>query len=388
MLRSEESSFVLGANFPWVDCGWDFGPPPPGWKRDPEDRFARVETDLRELRALGIKVVRFWVLAGGVNYPVGQRIEEICTNVTSLLGRTVAYRLRDGAKLPVLPEGFLRDFASLCEACLRAGVQLLPSLLSFEWFDHAQGPSRGRAPLVFSGGGDDAQVARFLDVTLSPLLEVSRSYRATIYAWEVLNEPDWVVQGGPFHPCVKKTVTARDMNAFLRAALKRVVDAGFTATIGFKAAAPRWLAPDLRMTLEAAQQQGAYLHQLHHYPNLIGERRLMAADASPIGNVFVGEFPTSDIKTITNARWLDQGLAEDDPDHYLERRLSLILAQGYRGAFLWATEPAWIKERRLARGGPYEGDSRVRWTCRQRAQVRRFAESLAREKEPLLVAAR
>src|SRR5690606_17836726 len=233
--------------------------------------------------------------------------------------------------------------------------------------DRYRAPSRGRAPLVFGPrGGEGAQVERFLRATLAPLLDVSQSRRDAIYAWEVINEPDWVVRGGPLNPTVKKTVSARDMNGLLRAAVERTIEAGFTATIGFKQTGPRWLFPELRAFLDGAARRGEYMHPLHHYPNVMFQRRLPPASASPRGNVFVGEFPTSNVQSLTNGCWADAGLAENDPERYLERRLALIRAQGYRGAFLWSTEPAWLKERRLARGGEYEADSRVRFGDSQR----------------------
>jgi hypothetical protein len=380
--NSAPTPFVVGANFPWIDCGWDFGEPPPGWQRSPARDFGQVERDLSQLRALGITVVRWFLLAGGVNYPVGQRIDSIASPVTNLLGKQVAWELREGKVLPPLSEAFLRDFSSLCRACGNAGLTLLPSFLSFEWFDHAEAQSRGRRSLVMGRAGEHYQLAieRFLDATLTPLLASAQDQRAHIFAWECINEPDWVVRGGPLNIEVKKTVEPWEMDAFIFLATRRIIQAGYRATVGFKQANPSWVQPYLWTYLRSAAARGEYLHQLHHYPTLISDRRLAPAESSDIQAVCVGEFPTSDEQApLHNYAWADPGLREHDPGEYLFRRLMHIKEQGYAGAFLWDTEPEWIKARRVKNGGELEPDPRVRWTTRQREQVLRFTQSLPSE---------
>ena len=64
---------LVGINHPWVKCGHDFGPRPPAWGGDRAERdFGEIERELSAWRELGVRVSRFWVLGGGVNYPVGQ----------------------------------------------------------------------------------------------------------------------------------------------------------------------------------------------------------------------------------------------------------------------------------------------------------------------------
>jgi hypothetical protein len=371
-------TFLVGANFPWIDCGWDFGPPPPGWRRDPPRDWARLEQDLRELRALGIRVVRWWVLAGGVNYPAGRSIADIATE-RGLLRKQ--WQLRPGVALPALGDAFVADFSRLLAACAAAGVQLVPSLVSFEWFAAERGGSRGRANLVF---GVDERLSRvrehvdaFLEATLAPLLAASGARRSAIFAWETVNEPDWVVHGGPLLSPILKSVESWEMNTLIQQATERIVRAGFVATTGFKRVEPGWVAADLWATLRRTAEQGAYVHQLHHYP-VLGSTRLAPASSSPIQPVVVGELPTAmgRFGTPANQRWGNPELAESErrEDEYLLGRLRLIRALGYAGAWLWSTEPAWLKERRGQRGGEREPDPRVRWTYSQRAQVRRLGE--------------
>jgi hypothetical protein len=167
------------------------------------------------------------------------------------------------------------------------------------------------------------------------------------------------------------------MGAYLFLASQRIMHAGFTATVGFKQARPSWLQPYLWDFFHGASARGQYLHQLHHYPTLFTERRLSPATQGPLGKVLVGEFPSSDERApFSNYSWADAGLSERDPARYLERRLAFMAEQGYLGAFLWASEPEWIKARRVQNGGLFEPDPRVRWTHRQREQVQRFTRTL------------
>jgi hypothetical protein len=351
--------FTVGANFPWVNCGWDFGAPPAGWRRDPARSWAWVEEQLRALRALGVRVVRFWVLAGGVNYPVGRDIADIAER-RGLVRRH--WRLRPGALLPALGSAFTDDFAKLLAACRAAEVKLVPSLVSFEWFAAERAGSRGRRELVF---GDGANLWRaidaFLAATLEPLLAAAQPYRDAVFAFETVNEPDWVVHGGPLLSPVLKSVEANEMNGFIRRATERIASAGFVATTGFKALAAPWVRDDTWEVLRRQAERGAYVHQLHHYP-VLGSTVLGPASSSPLQPVVVGEFPTAPGRfgTPANQRWgnAEVRASERDPGRYLEGRLALIRSLGYAGAWLW---------------NAYHPDPRSLWSAQQRQQVERFS---------------
>ena len=64
---SSSNPFTLGVNYPWVNCGRDFGVG--------RHNFSEVEREFAQLHTLGITVARFWILAGGVNYPVDEEIQ-------------------------------------------------------------------------------------------------------------------------------------------------------------------------------------------------------------------------------------------------------------------------------------------------------------------------
>ena len=101
-MATESPAFQLGLNHPWVTCGHDFGPRPPAWSGAPGTDWGEVERQLAEARAAGVRVSRWWILAGGVNYPVGAPPDEAFAFDGLRFHRRLA--------LPALPDAFLADF--------------------------------------------------------------------------------------------------------------------------------------------------------------------------------------------------------------------------------------------------------------------------------------
>lgn len=394
----------LGINLPWIDCGHDFGRRPPEWGHGirPQRGFRSLGARMAAWREeMGIEVLRIWLLAGGVNYPVGERAQDYfgLTQMRSedaflsglpapLRRRLVAagwepgtgtpptcLRLGD-AELPPLSDDFLEDFEALLVACKEAGTKLMPALLSFEFFhpiEHqAKGVlSRGRTALVFGDDGRDvSQIERFLDATLDPILDVADSHPNAIEAVEVINEPDWSTEGGPLHArmdgrrlhVMPKTVLASMMSEFLERAVRRIVARGHRASVGFKQAKPSWLSVSCRQLLQSLGREGRYVHQVHHYPSLY-EPGLLAPHASlPIQPCIVGEMPTIMGRALgLHIAWWRERLRDigraSDPDEHLLRRLQIVEELGYPMALLWSAQST---------------DVATDWSVRVQSQVARY----------------
>lgn len=353
-------SFVLGANYPWLRCGHDFGPRPPAWAGAGPTDWAQVRRDFEALSDLGLSVVRFWLLAGGVNYPVGRNPFAIAARVPFVdrLSRRSpwhdAERLEPRAEPPPLPSAFLDDFARLLTICRETGVRLLPSLLSFELFfplvAQPGGPvSGGRSAFVL---GNNQSL--FFDRVLEPLLDLGVAHQDALFAFEVMNEPDWPVLGlderGP-------TTPALALSRFLADGATRIARRGLLGTIGFCHAHPTWLTAEASATLTQLATEGAYLHQRHFYPREDLGMRLAQADASITSPCLLGELPSAQ-----SGRWADPELwsTESDPERYLEARIALAQERGYAGALIW---------------GCRSEDPHSRWDARVRAQLRRAARN-------------
>ncbi len=322
----------LGVNFPWVTCGHDFGPRPPAWAGAAPTDWARVEVELTSLAAIGITSVRWWLLGGGVNFPCG--IEPSAIASRRPFGSTFpadAHLWEPVSPLPPLPAAFIEDFERLLVICERAGLALWPSLCSFESFlpieEQAGGvTSRGRGQLLLDSG--------FYDSTLEPLLDACERHRGGLFAFEVINEPSWALTAGWLHARFgdhPPWVSAEAMSAFVLDGVDRIARRGITATIGFLDASVPWLDVVARARLRSLAARGLYVHQHHHYPGVTGQRALPPAWRSAVQPVWIGE-----VSTTRHGRWRGSGLAEDDDEAFLRRRLEHIEARGYAGALLWA----------------------------------------------------
>lgn len=383
----------MGLNLPWVDCGHDFGEEPPAWGGAPRPgRFAGLGEALAPERAAGLELLRFWVLGGGKNYPVGERpgarfdvIEERRRRLGGRLPgwipphRDQHFRLPTGENPPGLTVAFLEDFAAFLQEVASAGLRAWPVLLSFEAFFpiEFQGGvlGQGRGPVILGDawqGGGPAAVDAFLDAVLEPLLERCEDHREHIAAFELVNEPEWAVRGGPIHArlhaggprVMPKTVAAEAMGAFLERGIARIVRRGFVSSIGFKQGDPRWLPPSLHRALGGAAAAGSYIHQHHYYPSLYEPEPLPEYDELPFRPCYVGEMPTRRFPLFgpMAMAWLDAPARlrqHLDPERYLQERLDVIASRGYPAALLWS------------RNGD---DEMCAWGDAQRDQVRRFLQ--------------
>src|SRR5258708_22041585 len=61
-----------GVNYPWFSYGWDFGPAPPGWRSGNDPAWVpHIGQHLQHLAAIGISVVRWFILGDGLTYGTG-----------------------------------------------------------------------------------------------------------------------------------------------------------------------------------------------------------------------------------------------------------------------------------------------------------------------------
>lgn len=313
----------VGVNYPWFDYGWDFGLGPRAWRggRNTPRWYDHIDQDLRHFRDLGVSVVRWFILADGLTY--GR--DDGAPRLRGLLRRKWHFDPQ-----PLTSE-FLAHFTELLARFAATGranggpIQLLPVFIDFHFCQpgipilvpEAAGSSRmipdrawvkqGRAEAISS----DAKRGRFLDGALEPLLRASQQYAEVIYAWELINEPDWVTETWDPNPGHEPLVSEPAMRAFIREGSERVRRAGFRPTVGFASAST------LRLCAIDAD-----VSQFHHYPG-----GGVTLDRHEFDLGIIGEFATA--ATDIWPDLLDQGQS-------VLNRLRLADACGYSLAIPWA----------------------------------------------------
>ena len=295
----------VGVNYAWKNYGCDFGVPP---VRDAGSIWcqraawqATIDEELADFKRLGFFAVRWFVLGDG--FALGN-------------GQSVPHRDAGGvwrmSSLPPLSPEFLSDFRLLLDRFRAAGMMMMPVLVDFDMCKDGieiAGMSRylkqGRADVI----RDPVIRSHLFSGVLSPLLELSASYRDVIYAWELMNEPEWCT--GPNRP-----VPLDAMEEFIREGIGRINAAGFLSTVGFAHydALAKWGSAALGVTL----------HQFHYYaePSV-----LPAFEFDPRWPVIVGE-----IASAVHRPWPE--LASDQD---LFSRLTHISKLKYPAAFIWAS---------------------------------------------------
>jgi len=329
----------VGINYPWLHCGWDFGSVPPGYGA--RVAAAELRADLTRLARAGVTIVRWFVLADGFTYGVDEHAPQRAPS---------GFRFAAEAELE---PAFFADFVALLGLCAELGLQLLPVLIDHQFafpgldrhsvdaatllrWDHAPTTDRrslrlqrareraARLPAGYVKGGRGDVIAdararqRFLDNVLSPLVSASRRHAQAVYAWELINEPEWIMRRTPFAPRFHLPVAS--VCNFMQAGLSAIRDHGFMATVGFARA----------KTLRALHERlpALSLDQIHYYPRGLFARLADARSESARPSV-LGEFAT---RRDLLGRWPDLPASRQD----ICERLAYAEQRGYQAALLWS----------------------------------------------------
>jgi hypothetical protein len=197
-------------------------------------------------------------------------------------------RFADDGGVAGLDERFYRDFDALVDAADRNRIRLIPTLLDFHW---CAKPSTVGGVRV----GGHAEIIRnptlrqtFLDQALRPLV-VRYADRDCIFAWDVINEPEWVLDDvpGSLHEGVD-LVTLRQMREFIAACAQYVHRFAPAHLVTLGSARRRHLAHWTRLGLD--------LYQFHWYDKFQPEEPFPWQPYEELGldkPCIVGEVPTS-----------------------------------------------------------------------------------------------
>jgi hypothetical protein len=166
-----QNEFRVGINYPWHNCGWDFGRSP--WNKEPiaHDGLSKHRSDLtrefRELRNHGISLIRIFVF------------HDLRTGV-----------IYNSAGLALRFDGLVTtDMLALLQLARQEHIQLILVLLDFGIADgHIIADKFGEHPRLVR---DKRAGQAFINRCLRPLFKnVLRHYQDVIYAIEPMNEPE------------------------------------------------------------------------------------------------------------------------------------------------------------------------------------------------------
>ena len=289
MTTAAPPAFFVGANFPWLQYGGDFGAnawSPGGGLAQRTDGAAIVDR-LTRLSARGVTVLRWFVLCDG---RAGITFEP------------------DGTPAG-LDATFLSDFETALSWTGAARLQILPVLLDFHWCHPAKivnGVQTGGRRRVLA---DPDRRESLVDTVIAPLL-ARYGREPLIHAWDIINEPEWITFGaGTWNPFT--SLRQSSLRAYVRLVAERA-HALATQPVTVGSASTRWL--------PLVRGLGLDFYQAHWYDRFESTHPL-ATPVAALGcdqRVILGEFPSAG--------------SMHTPDVLLSR----ALGAGYAGALFWS----------------------------------------------------
>jgi len=288
--------FLLGVNYPWVNCGQDFGRSPWGARgASTPDTRAVIAGDFERIRATGIPLVRWFLLCDGRS------------------GLVTA----DG--IPTGPDDLLfQDVAAALEVAERSGLRLCFPLLDSLWLQ-SRGKAASQLPnqeVLKSPAGREALLER----VLIPLFREFSAHPA-LWAWEIANEPEYAIR--EFMPIPEAGLDFADFKAFAREISEAAHECP-PAKVTLGSARLLWL--------RAWDDLGLDFYQAHYYPQA---ERDQSAD---LGAQLSALKPT---EALDRPLWLGELPAQDPgaPGYSLEAALDACQAAGLLGAGVWRWRP-------------------------------------------------
>lgn len=247
-----------GVNYPWRHYGGDFGPTVWGTDQGVRAHAATIARDLAAMRAAGVTVVRWFAFTDARGGVVDRQ------------GRPAG--LHDDA---------LADLDALLTLAREADVAIVPVLfdhtLAFRARDAAGARVGGHADWL---GDPDGQAA-VLETIVAPLAArygldgVRRDLRPALHAWDLLNEPDWIVRELHPSPDVEQPLPFDVLAGWVReaAATLRAADAGLVTVGNARLRFARWW-DDASLGLDFLQAH-TYYDPVHDFDALLTSPRTL-----------------------------------------------------------------------------------------------------------------
>ncbi|MBD3426868.1 MAG: S8 family serine peptidase, partial [Candidatus Omnitrophica bacterium] len=305
------ASFAKGVNMPWTNYGYDLGIDQEGstshmgYSSDLEALVGRM----LERQGDYMRVFLFNDLRSGVTF--------------------------DGSGNPTgFTDKVYDDMDALVDVAEILGIKLIPVLLDFKMADNdGTGAKADHPDLITDSGKRSAFVSLMGDFV------GNYSTSSSIYAWEVMNEPEEIIWN-------TSGISAAQVQVFVQAMVNEIhaEDSGSIVTLG---------SADRNALLNYWTGVGLDLYQFHYYNKFEDDSKPLAYDADLLNldkPVIIGEVDPTTCEKYTdtngNGTW-DTGEPYEDhnsngqwDNDYLSviEKLTTIYSNNYAGALFWEDE--------------------------------------------------
>ena len=296
-------SWLLGFNTPWNEFGRDFG--------NGIDNTRFWNKAYSEAAEMGLNAMRVWVHCDGRGSP---------------------HWNLDTGEPTKLPPGFEEDFQEMLDLAQRFGIAVMPCLWSFDLVvDRVaeEGPYAGVHERFVT---EPKLVKSYIDNILIPLVKRFDDHPA-LYAWEICNEPEWMVED---HGLDKEAVIR--FIGLQAAALQRIAQKPVTngaASIKFNAEPPfgedNWWSDASLQAATGDPDASLDFYQIHAYGWMMPQGfEPYSRSYDEIGfdkPVMIGEAPAIGMTPPENSDLKPISASE---------MISLARKNGYFGHFFWS----------------------------------------------------
>jgi hypothetical protein len=293
-----KTRFMFGVNYAWIDFGQDFG----GGARGVAANQAKVLSNLQEMKANGVSVVRWWMHPAFFNPGV---TFDASGTPTGIGGSEAA------------------DIEAALSLAAQADVYLKLTLFSFDNFRGDDRAGHGLTKIIT----DAARRRALVDNVVRPIARtVSASANAArMLSWDVINEPEWAITGDDgrgdqafdANPELM-SVSFADMETFVREVVDALrMESESPITVG--QAAIKWS--------HAFTQVGLDYYDMHYYG--------WVDQYFPIGGKSLADYGVADKPVVVGEFPLDGWM---NPNGTLDagQILDKLYKAGFAGAKAWA----------------------------------------------------
>eukprot|EP00727_Mastigamoeba_balamuthi_P002650 m51a1_g12382 putative non-processive endoglucanase (409) ;mRNA; f:629972-631741 len=165
--------WALGVNY--AQHSWSNGWMGDFLDYDWESKFDAIKRELGDMKAKGVRVVRWWIFARSDILP---------------------YECWNGPIFTGLPDKYVDHLEQAVDFAKSIGLLVYPTLMSFDW-------GKGQHREIFT---DAAARRAWIDNAVTPIVSRLRD-NAGVFAWDLCNEPEWIVDdadgGEPCGDCAR-----------------------------------------------------------------------------------------------------------------------------------------------------------------------------------------